>query len=710
MSNPAFTQFNAANIPTILKNQKRWSVWRPQWIEKRQKFDKIPHNAYRPEYGISTKKLDKWADYDAALSAQADHPERFPGLGFCVTDIKNIVAFDLDHCFDDDGLAPWADEIVKRVNTYTELSPSGNGLRMFALGTLPEDWNNHDIGIELYGGSSERFLTVTGAHLPGTPSRLTVLPRGLLASLEVQYRKAKTVTADSNPMPDIGELDELPEYRDRLTRKAKDFLDTGENHGDRSRALFATAVALSAAGLTPAECFTVLASNEYAMECAMDHRRDDYDKALEYIWTTQCEKGKAVADETKAPSSRDFEDLYGGDDMPPVRELKTRYDCDDLLYSTTEDDAPGSEDPMDDFEAFDDDEEIPDKRKPIKDNKYAFTQAGEFAANALDVSYLIDDVIPKAPLVTIFGMSTTGKSFVAIDLGMAIAQGLPWRGHDVEQGTVAYICAEGAGGFKRRLQAYGNYNDIDLAGIPFHVLGDAPNLSEVEDTRELIIALKTIKPKITIVDTLAQSFQGNENSGEDIGRLLAHCKAIHKCTGSTVVLIHHSGKDTTKGARGHSSLRAACDAELEIIREGDARSITVTKMKDGDDGKEYPFKLITVDLGVNSKGKSITSCVIEHTDESPKAVQNANKANQSTGEKGKYELAIIEIVGTFQTFNPDETVHPDEVINAIMQRIPPGDGKDRRRECALRAIESLAKKGKIDKSDGLILINEGEGK
>ncbi|HCE07015.1 MAG TPA: hypothetical protein DEQ40_00125, partial [Oxalobacteraceae bacterium] len=188
------------------------------------------------------------------------------------------------------------------------------------------------------------------------------------------------------------------------------------------------------------------------------------------------------------------------------------------------------------------------------------------------------------------GESGSGKSFFVIDIMASIARGLPWRDRAVKQGTVAYICAEGAGGFKRRLKAYAEHQGLDLADLPIEVLGDAPNLMETTDTRDLIAALQRVKPSVIVVDTFSQSFIGNENSGEDVGRALGHCKLLHKVTGAPVILVHHSGKDASKGARGWSGLRAAADAEIEIVRIGDDRAATISKMKDGEDGLEFGFK------------------------------------------------------------------------------------------------------------------------
>ena len=116
-----------------------------------------------------------------------------------------------------------------------------------------------------------------------------------------------------------------------------------------------------------------------------------------------------------------------------------------------------------------------------------------------------------------------------------------------------------------------------------------------------------------VIDTLAQAMAGgDENSAVDMGRALTACKRVHKVTGATVVLVHHSGKDAAKGARGWSGLRAAADAKMEVVRKGDVRHLRVSKQKDGDDSGTYPFKLDVINLGVDDDLASITSCVVRH--------------------------------------------------------------------------------------------------
>ena len=82
-----------------------------------------------------------------------------------------------------------------------------------------------------------------------------------------------------------------------------------------------------------------------------------------------------------------------------------------------------------------------------------------------------------------------------------------------------------------------------------------------------------------------------------------------------VVLVSHTGKDQTKGLRGHSSLFASLDASIEIGRNGDTRSIKVDKVKEAEDGAKKYFRLKPVVIGTDEGGEDITSCVVEPVDE-----------------------------------------------------------------------------------------------
>lgn len=135
---------------------------------------------------------------------------------------------------------------------------------------------------------------------------------------------------------------------------------------------------------------------------------------------------------------------------------------------------------------------------------------------------------------------------------------------------------------------------------------------------------------IVVLDTYAQvMIGGDENSAVDGGTAITHCKGIHRGSGAMVILIHHSGKDSTKGARGWSGLRAAADVEIEVIRSNEHRAAKVTKLKDGEDGREYGFTLDPVMIGVDEDGEPITSCHLIHNENgAPKKAKEPGGANQ----------------------------------------------------------------------------------
>jgi hypothetical protein len=153
-----------------------------------------------------------------------------------------------------------------------------------------------------------------------------------------------------------------------------------------------------------------------------------------------------------------------------------------------------------------------------------------------------------------------------------------------------------------------------------------------------------------------------------------------------VLLIHHSGKDESKGARGWSGLRAAADAEIEISRYTDHRVATVTKMKDGEDGAEFAFKLARVELGVDSDGDAIASCVVE-----PLAV--IPKGTRKDPRPGSVARTLLDAIRDDPS--ADGRVSVSGVIEAAMLLLPTRTGRDLRRQHLKRALDELESKGFI---------------
>ena len=110
---------------------------------------------------------------------------------------------------------------------------------------------------------------------------------------------------------------------------------------------------------------------------------------------------------------------------------------------------------------------------------------------------------------------------------------------------------------------------------------------------------------------------GDENTAKDMGQFVQSVDAIRQATGAHVAIIHHSGKDAGKGARGSGSLRAAVDTEIELRRNGAAIVATATKQRDMVCGAEFAYRLVSVELGHDSDGEALTSAIVEQSEIPP---------------------------------------------------------------------------------------------
>lgn len=253
------------------------------------------------------------------------------------------------------------------------------------------------------------------------------------------------------------------------------------------------------------------------------------------------------------------------------------------------------------------------------DNPFARRLAYDSDA-ALDAianqKWLIDGVIPADAFGMIYGPSGAYKSFLGLDMAASIAAAKSWHGRDVDQaGHVIYIGAEGAAGLHLRKKAWEIRYQQPLRNLG--ILGSAVTINEAIECQMLVDLCLTAADelqdpiKLVVIDTLARTFAGDENSAAEMGAFVRSCDRIREVTGATVLVIHHSGKDADKGARGSSALRAACDFEFKVTSSGKkVTKLTCTKAKDSDPIEDMGFKLESVEIGRNdAKGRPMVSLV-----------------------------------------------------------------------------------------------------
>jgi len=197
----------------------------------------------------------------------------------------------------------------------------------------------------------------------------------------------------------------------------------------------------------------------------------------------------------------------------------------------------------------------------------------------------------------------------------------------------------------------------------------------------------------------------NENTSEDMGRALGNINLLHEATGAMNLVVHHAGKDLSKGSRGWSGLKAAADVQIEVLRhENGDREIVIEKMKDGEDGLRWGFKLETVLLGLDDDGDDITSCVAVEVEIRPAASTDDKK---SVKRRGRLETHLLEVMTTFPA---DAIVRAEELIQKACDMLPPPDAgkRDIRRQSVVRAIQQLSKEkdGPLRMENGVVIFYE----
>ena len=238
----------------------------------------------------------------------------------------------------------------------------------------------------------------------------------------------------------------------------------------------------------------------------------------------------------------------------------------------------------------------------------------------LSADDFVEGLLIAGSMSVVYGPSNVGKTFFAADLAMHVAMGWAWREREVSQMAVLYVAAEGSFGIRNRVAAFRKHYGVTKK-LPFYVIPVAVNLLNDDEAVDRLINTSRVKGAgLIVLDTLARVIAGgNENASEDMGALIANCDRIREQARSHVMLVHHTGKDEARGARGHSSLRAAVDTEIEVSAGSGVSVATVTKQRDLEIEGEFGFGLNVVPLGINTRGKEVTSCVVSLSDASKKS-------------------------------------------------------------------------------------------
>lgn len=229
-----------------------------------------------------------------------------------------------------------------------------------------------------------------------------------------------------------------------------------------------------------------------------------------------------------------------------------------------------------------------------------------------NTSWLVKNAVPSEAIGVMYGASGTFKSFIGIDLALHVAHGIPWLGKKTKQGPVIVIAAEGGTGLWRRIVAWHRERGLKWSGVPLYVIPIAVDLSiDASLVREAAGALG-VTPVMVLVDTLSQTFNGEENSAQEMGGYLREIGLqFRACWQCTVLVVHHTGHSATERPRGSSALRANVDFMFGVFRDEKEMLATLecAKQKDGELMQPVSFALKVIDIATDDDGDVITSLV-----------------------------------------------------------------------------------------------------
>lgn len=481
------------------------------------------------------------------------------GVGFAHTKAGGIVTLDFDHCVVDGVVRKDVLDLVTM--TYAEFSPSGNGIHAAFFGD-PHLLHNYKAAADgeafaVEAFNSAGFTTFTGwvldhVHELGYEDHIVKLPQEVVDACNARFNARSTSQTVFDPD------DFMAGHEPKLS-------------------------------LTVAEMEHLLADLDPSMGrdpwlrvgMALKHETDDDDTGFE-LWDEWSSRG----------------DTYPGTEA-------LRYQWDSLTGGAGKRQVT--------------------MRSVIKMAKDAGYRIGRLSGHPevscqfklLDraaimsqppLRWRVKNLFPETGVGAVYGPSGSGKSFLGFDLGLSIALGQPWFGHRTTACDVTYVILEGEAGLRNRAQAWEAHNGA-IIPCGFMAMAQPFQLADQAQVEELGQLLP--EGGVVLIDTLNRAAPGmDENSSQDMGDLLAGMKRLQEITCGLVLVVHHTGKDASKGLRGHSSLFAALDGAIEVERGADHRCWSAAKVKDGEDGKQMPFKLNVVELGIDAEGDPITSCAV----------------------------------------------------------------------------------------------------
>lgn len=317
-------------------------------------------------------------------------------------------------------------------------------------------------------------------------------------------------------------------------------------------------------------------------------------------------------------------------------------------------------------------------------------------------TWMIKHLLPTECIGVLFGASGAFKSFVAVDIACHVAHGLPWLGRRTVKGSVVYLAAEGGGGIWKRMCAWHKARHKPWDGAPVHVIPAALDL--VADTARMVEAIKAagIKPALVVIDTMSQTFSGEENSSTDVAAYFRTLGALIKQLWHCAVLVlHHSGHSATERPRGSTAIQANTDFIFGLFRDEKEMLATMTcvHVKDGERFNDATFALTPQVLGTDADGDEIRSLVARHLT----TIEDHQEAMEREGRAGRggNNQTLLKLV---------RNGIPENDLRQLFMRECGADSAEARKKAYQRARAWAINAGLMEISNGwVITLDAGRG-
>jgi AAA domain len=613
-----------ANPPAALQpllERPQWAIWRLTWDGTR--WSKPPFQARDPQRHASSSDPSTWVDYPTAVAAAAKHGD---GVSFVLTPDDELAAADIDHVRDPNTAAikEWAQRLLDQAgHTYTEISPSGTGLRIWGTAVGPPVNRKFNLengtALELFR-HTRKPLTVTGLQL-GTCRQLGTVDRLIeRALLWAERHKAA-------PTPSSGAGSTISSGMQLSIEQIEEFVRVSPapvgGQSIRSEVFHIVVGHYAGCGWTPEQIYLhleqfpdgvggrYLAEGRLSGEIARSLQRlQEYSRQQQTFgpdrtWTA----------DWKVRSTSEPEPEPAPDSTPEPSSLE----------------PPPWDEPESAPEPELEPELEPDLEEPKPDLPPMYCHGDPDPRPRKN--WLIKKLMSTVGHGLLSGQWGTGKTFLALELASAVMTGQPFLGLLIKrQCGVLFLAAEGADEVRIRLEAMVQEKCGGMPRAPFRWYEITPVLLQRDAAEKLITmgrqAHESLQAEfglplgLIIIDTVAASAgystPGAENDNAINQALMNVLRIVGQTLECFVLGVDHFGKQLETGTRGSSAKEASADLVLACLGERELSGrvlntrLAVRKNRGGPQGAEHPFTLREVESGEpDEDGEPTTTLVVD---------------------------------------------------------------------------------------------------